>query len=921
MNILTEVKEKLGKPYEDLEYLLHSLKKVLEDNGEKEMAEAIPWINEGKEIDVEDFDEKRLQLYSIVFQLINTVEVNSAVQNRRREEDKDLASINGLWAKNFKALKEAGITESQILDELGDVRIEPVFTAHPTEAKRETVLEHHRHLYLLLVERENKMFTKQELANIDKNIQLTLYRLWKTGEIFVEKPDVKTELNNVVHYLSNVFPKVLPIMDRRMVQAWEEAGFDSDKLNDSFAFPKVVFGNWVGGDRDGHPLVTADITAHALKTLRLNAFFVVRKSLADLVKQLTFTVSLKDAPAMLKERVLQIAEELGETGEELLEKYKGEAFEQMVNMMMAKLPLKTSHGAPTEIVETAGSYFSHRELLSDLQLLKKALLEFGAKSIAYNDVNVAIRTVSSFGFHLAAVDIRQNSDFHDLAVEQLLEAAGFEDTDFKNWSEEKRLEFLNNELQSNRPFTHPKAELGPNAKAVIEVYTVIEQHVSKYGYSGIGALIVSMTRSLSDLLTVYLLAREAGLTSREKGKLVCKIPVAPLLETIEDLHNGEEILGSFLEHPVTKASLPFIQEHRGLREPVQMVMVGYSDSNKDGGIMASQWTLYTSQSKLSKVGEDHGVKIRFFHGKGGSISRGAGPTHYFIKALPDRSVNGDLRLTEQGETIAQKYANKVNAEYNLELLVASTVGRTLVDKHSDRKPHPNADILTDLAAESQKVYSGLLHEEGFIPYFRQATIIDAIELSKIGSRPAKRKGLSTLDDLRAIPWVFSWAQSRSNMTSWYGLGTTLAKYESEHPEKYTRLKKSITTDPFLRYVLTNVDTSLAATDEEILQLYGNLVTDEKIKEKFLGLILDELKRTREKLTDLLGSAIDQRREQHYYSNKLRASIMTTLHQKQVALLRKWRQAKEAGNVEEAQQYEIPILMSINAIAGALRNTG
>lgn len=920
-NILNEVKQKLGKPYEDLEYLLNSLKDVLIENGEKDMANAIPWINKSENIDLDHFDEKRLQLYSIIFQLINTVEVNGAVQHRRGQENEDLASINGLWAKNFKELKDSGITESEILDELGDIRIEPVFTAHPTEAKRATVLEHHRELYLLLVERENKMFTRKELETIDEKVKLVLYRLWKTGEIFVEKPDVESELRNVIHYLTNVFPEVLPILDRRMIQAWEETGFDSAKIKEDFIFPKVVFGNWVGGDRDGHPLVTSEITAKALRLLRLNAFIVVRRSLTKLVKQLSFTVSRANTSEFLQDRIEEMIGELGERGMNSIARNKGEAFRQMVNLMITKLPLETKREHATQVIEYPGSYVHHQELLDDLNLLKKALLEYGAKSVALNDVNQSIRIVSSFGFHLAAIDIRQNSDFHDLAVEQLLESAGFEDTNFKDWSEEKRLDFLNKELKSNRPFTHPSAQLGPNAQAVLEVYDVIENHVNQYGYSGVGAFIVSMTRSLSDLLVIYLLAREAGLTEKDGDNIICRIPVAPLLETIEDLENGGPILDSFLNHPITKASLPYIQEHRGLPMPTQMVMVGYSDSNKDGGIMASQWNLFKTQDLLTKVGDEHGVRIRYFHGKGGSISRGAGPTHYFLKSLPDATVSGDMRLTEQGETIEQKYANKINAEYNLELLVASTTGRAFLDKKSTRKPHPIADILAELANDSKEVYTALLNEDGFIPFFREATIIDAIELSKIGSRPAKRKGLNTLEDLRAIPWVFSWAQSRFNMTSWYGIGTTLENIEKNHPEKYAKLKEQIKTDSFVRYVFTNVDTSLAATDEVVLTQYADLVTDTEIKEKFLNLILTELEKTRKQVSHFLNGGIEVRREQHYYSNKLRASLMFKLHEKQVSLLKKWRVAKSTGDTVTAAELELPILMSINAIAGALKNTG
>ena len=319
--------------------------------------------------------------------------------------------------------------------------------------------------------------------------------------------------------------------------------------------------------------------------------------------------------------------------------------------------------------------------------------------------------------------------------------------------------------------------------------------------------------------------------------LISKIPVVPLFETIGDLEVAPKILQGFLDHPFTKRTLSALKEDES--EPVQQVMVGYSDSNKDGGIMASQWNLYKAQYNLSQVGVDNGVRIRYFHGKGGSISRGSGPTHYFIDALPHSALKGDVRLTEQGETIAQKYANKVNAAYNLELLAANALSKTILDRHSPRVFHAQAEILEQLSANSQKTYEKMINESGFMDFFRQATPIDAIETSKIGSRPAKRTGANSLSDLRAIPWVFSWSQCRFHMTSWYGIGTALDQLKSESPADYDLFKLKMKDDPFIRYVFTNIDTSIAATDEKIMLKYADLVENKGIREKFTQLFLSE----------------------------------------------------------------------------------
>jgi phosphoenolpyruvate carboxylase len=467
-------------------------------------------------------------------------------------------------------------------------------------------------------------------------------------------------------------------------------------------------------------------------------------------------------------------------------------------------------------------------------------------------------------------------------------------------------------------FTHSKTVLKTHAQKVMECYSVIAEHTDKYGMNCIGSLIVSMTRSLSDLLVVYVLAREAGLTQMTTAGLISKIPVVPLFETIGDLEVAPEILHGFLNHPFTKRTLQALKGDE--KEPVQQVMVGYSDSNKDGGIMASQWNLYKAQYNLSQVGVDNGVRIRYFHGKGGSISRGSGPTHYFIDALPHSALNGDVRLTEQGETIAQKYANKVNAAYNLELLAANALSKTILDRHSPRVFHAQADILEQLSMNSQKTYEKMINEEGFMVFFRQATPIDAIETSKIGSRPAKRTGANSLSDLRAIPWVFSWSQCRFHMTSWYGIGTALDQLKSESPADYDLFKLKMKNDPFIRYVFTNIDTSIAATDEKIMLKYADLVENKGIREKFTQLFLSELARVKYHFDVLLEKSIEERRVNHYYSNMLRASLMDPLHERQINLLKKWRKER-VHDEKKAQKTQTEIMLSINALASAMRNTG
>ncbi|MFW6290173.1 MAG: phosphoenolpyruvate carboxylase, partial [Mariniphaga sp.] len=539
------------------------------------------------------------------------------------------------------------------------------------------------------------------------------------------------------------------------------------------------------------------------------------------------------------------------------------------------------------------------------------------------DVQKVLRHLKVFGFHLAHIDIRQNSSYYETALLAIVKTSMPAKHKVVAESRKAFEQFVKDELRHNRPFIsrHDLLE-SEEAKEVVNTFRILEEHIRNFSEQSLGSLIVSMTRSAADLFTVYLFVREAGLSHFTADGLVCPLQVVPLFETIEDLKNSPGILDEFLSHRATRNSLEYIKLRNNHSQPVQDVMIGYSDSNKDGGILASTWYLYDTQVKLTEVARTHGVQLRFFHGKGGTISRGAGPTHWFIRSLPKSAMNGLIRMTEQGETIERKYANKVNAAYNMELLLAELTGQTLRNrlKQGDGDTQKNK-LFDSLAHESYKAFNKLTAHPSFIEFYRQATPIDAIEMSKIGSRPARRTGKSTLSDLRAIPWVFSWTQSRMHISSWYGVGTTLKKLRHETPEDYDFLKDLVKTDDFVRYVLTNIDTSLAATDENIMKLYAGLVEDKQVREEILGLLLEELELTRATMLDLLGKPISERRQNHYFSTQLRAEALLPLHRQQVDLLRQWRKAQKEDDVKKQEQLINSLLHSINAIANAMGTTG
>jgi len=922
MKTLEQVKNKLGKSYEDLEYLLNCLKEVMIESGEVELAKDIPWITESLSFQEKPFTGKHLQLYSTCFQLLNIVEVNGAVQNRRKKEDqKSLAEIDGLWSYNLKLLTDMGFSAEEMAANLSEIKIEPVLTAHPTEAKPTIMLEHLRNLYLLVVRRENQMYSRFEQEENRKGIKIALHRIWRISDVYTEKPDIDSELDNIIHYLTQVFPEVITLHNRRLIQAWEEAGFDPALIRGTGNFPKITFGNWVGGDRDGHPLVTAAVTHNTLLKLRLKAFQVIKKELLSLQKNLSFYCIEKQLDGNFQKNYNRLRIEMKKSSGDHPFENSNEAFKQYLSFLIAKVPVVIDEGEAKEMREESISYKYPSALIKDLEILQNGLKAFGASEIAFTDVNEIIQIINTFGFHLAKLDIRQNSRYHELVLSELMQAAQLDGNSFLNGDESQRIAFVNKELVSSRPFTHPNITIGEEAKSLVDTYRVISDHVNQYGEEALGSLIVSMTRNVSDLLVVYLLEREAGLLIPTSDGLASRLPVVPLFETIEDLIRSPQILDEFLAHPVTQNSLRLQQQTSMVKTPVQQVMIGYSDSNKDGGILASQWYLYEAQSKLAEIGIKHRVKIRFFHGKGGSISRGAGPTHWFLRALPPGTINGDIRLTEQGETIERKYANKNNAVYNLELLTAGALSAVILQNHNQIKEHELASEFGYLVSKSMSVYKELIEKPGFIQFYEKATPIDAIEQSKIGSRPSRRTGTRSLNDLRAIPWVFSWSQCRFNITSWYGVGTTLEDMMNQNPVAFDRFKNSVKTDPFVRYVLTNVDSSLASSDEAIFRQYAALASDLPGSSEILTLMLDELTRTRKMIDFILSIPLSERRVNHYYSTLLRAEAMEPLHKHQVNLLKQWRKSIDPIVTEKSNTLLFELLRCINAIAGAIGFTG
>ena len=898
--------EGLEKIKVDFQYLISLFNEMLVSIGEEDLARSLPFELQKASgtKGPEQGDEKLTQAIGICFELLNLAEENAATQYRRKiETDFGVESTRGSWGETLHSWKLEGVDEHEIAEKLREIKVVPVLTAHPTEAKRLTVLDIHRELYLLLVRRENPNWSAAEKASLRKEIIGLMERWWRTGEIYLEKPRLEDERNNVMHYFVNAFPEAVRLTDRRLQDAWTTMGFSPELVEFPEHFPLIQFGSWVGGDRDGHPFVTPEFTASTLLMHRQAALGMIRDQLVGLAEKLSFSVYRVSFPGDFLDELKETADALGDAGQRALYRNPSEPLRQFVNLLLARLDNTQNED---EWKSELHYFSSAQRLTTELQKLRRLLLDLGAEHIARQYLFPVERSVRCFGFHLAKLDIRQNSAYHEKAISQILAASGAEDADYGSWDEEKRLSFLNEELKSNRPFLVAGTLCGNEADNVLGYLREVKHYIDRFGKDGIGSVIVSMTRSLSDLLVVHLLLREVGL--HHAG-----LPVAPLLETIDDLIAGPEILSAYLNHPVVKR-----QRDTG-EEFTQEVMLGYSDSNKDGGIMTSRWNIYKAEENLTRVADELGVRLCFFHGRGGTISRGGGKIHRFLDSMPPGSMSGHIKMTVQGETIANMFANRLTATYNLEMFVAGTARQAMKTSKGPRDER-RYQMMDRLVALARQTYRKLLDHPKFIDFYAKATPIDVLEQSKIGSRPARRTGQRSLEDLRSIPWVFSWSQSRFNLSGWFGMGTALDEFEKEYPEDFEYLKLLANDWPFLKYSLIQIESNLLNSDSEVMEAFADLVEDQQAKKELMDLILTDYRTCLDKIEEVMGASVEARRRSKLENNKLRHDALRLLHEIQIDRIKKWRSIRE-NDPERADRYLLQLLLLVNALSGGLKNTG
>lgn len=816
----------------------------------------------------------------------------------------------------MKKLHAAGVTNKVISKTLEHSLISPVLTAHPTEVQRTSILEAERDIANLLTARDqikessrannaakDALLTK-ELSINEEQIRARVLQLWHTRLLRFTKLTVADEIENALSYYESTFLREIPKIYAQLE--------DSLAGNSVASFLKM--GQWIGGDRDGNPNVSAQTLEYAIAR---QAEMVLRHYLTEvhhLGRELSVSALLLKFPKKMQE----LAAASPDTNEHRQDEPYRRALTGMYSRLAATLKKLTNADAARHAVVPQNPYINAQEFLADLQTIEAALISQGAKALSDRRLRGLIRAVEVFGFHLATVDLRQSSDMHEAVLAELLATASIEGN-YASLSEEQKRELLLSLLKDPRPLRvvgHSYSEFAVSEIAIFEMAKTMRQ---LFGADAIRHYIISHTETVSDLLEVLLLQKEVGLMHGVLGKkATADLIVVPLFETIEDLRNAAPIMQGFY-------ALPGVLDLVKRSGAEQDIMLGYSDSNKDGGIVTSNWELYEAELALVKVFEPleakHGVKLRLFHGRGGTVGRGGGPSYEAILAQPPGTVRGQIRLTEQGEVIGSKYANPEIGRRNLETLVAATLEATLL---KPTKPASKAflEAAAKISQSSMDAYRGLVYETpGFAEYFFDATPIREIAKLNIGSRPASRKASQKIEDLRAIPWGFSWGQCRLTLPGWYGFGSAIQELlnqpnAADKKAALSLLQKMYKDWPFFRTLLSNMDMALAKSDLALASRYSDLVPDAKLRKRIFTTIELEWSKTVDALTAITGEKVRLAKNPALArSIRNRFPYIDPLHHLQIELVRRYR----AGKHDERVQRGIHI--AINGIAAGLRNTG
>ncbi|MBT9552301.1 MAG: phosphoenolpyruvate carboxylase [Hydrogenophaga sp.] len=824
----------------------------------------------------------------------------------------------GSLARTLQRLHKAGIAPGAIVDTLALSHISPVLTAHPTEVQRKSILDAERAIARLLGERDEQERLPRERDDIEAQIRARVTQLWQTRLLRFTKLTVADEIENALSYYEATFLTQIPRLYSEL-----EAGLGDGGAAAAIA-PFLRMGQWIGGDRDGNPNVTAQTLELALHS---QADMVLRHHLTQL-HHLGAELSVSAMLASVSPDMKALAERSPDQNAHRQDEPYRRALTGMYARLAATLTALTGGEAARHAVAPQDAYTSAVELLADLRTIESSLVAHHGAALTRSRLRPLIRAVQVFGFHLATIDLRQSSDKHEEVVAELLATARIE-ADYSALDEAAKRAVLLRQLNDARPLRVPGAAYSAHTQGELAIFDNARTGRERFGAQAIRHAIISHTETVSDLLEVLLLQKEAGLV---RGLLaedaVADLIVVPLFETIEDLRNAAPIMRDYYALPGVRAMV-----HRGTADGYseQDIMLGYSDSNKDGGIFTSNWELYRAEIALvelfDSLNQDHDktIQLRMFHGRGGTVGRGGGPSYQAILAQPPGTVRGQIRLTEQGEVIGSKYANPEIGRRNLETLVAATLEATLLQPTREA-PKAFMEAAAELSAASMSAYRALVYDTPrFAEYFFASTPIREIAELNIGSRPASRKATQKIEDLRAIPWGFSWGQCRLTLPGWYGFGSAVHTFlHKDGPKGVAKqkvlLQKMVNQWPFFSTLLSNMDMVMAKSDLALATRYAELVDDKKLRSKVFTAIEAEWHRTADALSLITGEKkrlVDNASLQR--SMRHRFPYIDPLHHLQVELVRRYRAGENQADRDEKVRRGIHI--SINGIAAGLRNTG
>lgn len=865
--------------------------------------------------------EQVIRAYSLYFSLVNIVEEDSQHRQRRlRVRELGYADWKGSFYHSIDELKQQGIQQEELQQLLDQLSYQPVFTAHPTETKRRTVMQLQRRLFEIIDDLTDPRISGYHKDDLIMQLEIQIEVLWQTNEVRENRPEVADEIRQGLSYFQRSLYQAITIEYRHLEKAICRIYGEDEFGNPVVKVPSFIkFGSWIGGDRDGNPFVKPETTKMAMRMHSSEILGEYCQQVLALTQSLTHS-SRWCKPSVAFMQSLAEDESKGiKAFDEKRDRFEEEIYRRKLYYMHYRLSSNLATVKDRLKGKSADSgehcYQGSQQFLDDLYLIHDSLLEHGNHTAANGNLKDLIRLVETFGFYMLQLDVRQESTRHSQAVHEILQVTGVDD--YLSLPEKSRLQFLSDQIGSGlKPDTNEDA-LSPETLETLQLFQVMREMRKEISDKAFGSYVISMTHSASHIMEVIYLAYLAGLVGRIKGDYFCHIEISPLFETIDDLSHIDEVLNSLLSNDLYRKLLKAANN-------TQEVMLGYSDSCKDGGIVSAAWGLYQAQQKVIKITQQHAVKCRMFHGRGGTIGRGGGPTHDAILSQPHNTVHGQIKFTEQGEVLSNKYNNTETAFYELSMGVTGLMKASAhLVQQSDSQHRQFYPIMQQLSDLSEVSYRQLTDRtEGFFEYFYQATPVSEIGLMNIGSRPShRRKGDMSKTSVRAIPWVFGWAQSRHTLPGWYGLGSAIGQWLAQNPsDGLQNLQRMYEEWPFFSSMISNTQMALFKSDMNTAAYYAELCANKALSNKVFGLIRQENESTIEHVLQI-SKADRLLSDQPILELSLtrREPYLDPLCFIQIDLLKKFRSEKPASIA--ATEWRSPLLSSINAIAAGMRNTG